>query len=74
MVFSLTSGYYNTAIGNTKGSHNTAIGWPLLTLVAPMLLIYTIGANNTAVGNTMGEHNTAVGNTEEVTPHIEWVL
>tara|TARA_Y100001973_G_C5064536_1_gene264397 strand:- start:36 stop:167 length:132 start_codon:yes stop_codon:yes gene_type:complete len=39
-----------------------------------MLLIYTIGANNTAVGNTMGEHNTAVGNTEEVTPHIEWVL
>ena len=26
MVFSLTSGNYNTAIGNTSGNYNTAIG------------------------------------------------
>ena len=26
MVFSLTSGNYNTAIGNTSGNYNTAVG------------------------------------------------
>ena len=51
MVFSLTSGDYNTAIGFTSGTQNTAVGLIDTKLVISMVLLYTIGYYNIAIGN-----------------------